>query len=97
MMCIDINSGDTIWVSDKLISNSNNFVRWGDNIITGYGFTAEDDYIYILNRFTGEVTEKIKVKKSPDYFAFVNDEVWVRTYSYDYVFKIQDDDQKGNQ
>ena len=97
MMCIDINTGDTIWVSDKLISNSNNFVRWGDNIITGYGFTAEDDYIYILNRFTGEVTEKIKVKKSPDYFAFVNDEVWVRTYSYDYVFKIQDDDQKGNQ
>ena len=97
MMCIDINTGETIWVSDKLISNSNNFVRWGDNIITGYGFTAEDDYIYILNRFTGEVTEKIKVKKSPDYFAFVNDEVWVRTYSYDYVFKIQDDDQKGNQ
>ena len=97
MMCIDINTGETVWVSEKLTSNSCNFVRWGDNIITGYGFTAEDDYIYILNRFTGEVTEKIKVKKSPDYFAFVDDEIWVRTYSYDYVFKIQDEKKEGNQ
>ena len=90
IMCIDINSGETIWVSDKLTSNSGNFVRWGDNIITGYGFTAEDDYIYILNRYTGEVTDKIKVKKSPDYFAFVDGKLWVRTYSYDYVFDIID-------
>ncbi len=91
IMCIDINTGETVWVSQKLTSNSCNFVRWGDNIITGYGFTAEDDYIYILNRFTGEVTEKIKVKKSPDYFAFVNDELWERTYSYDYVFSIKNE------
>ncbi|MBO4375744.1 MAG: hypothetical protein J5811_00480 [Lachnospiraceae bacterium] len=91
MMCIDINSGEIVWVSDTLVSNSDNFVRWGDNIITGYGFTAEDDYIYILNRFTGEVTEKIRLKKSPDYFAFVDGDLWVRTYSYDYVFSLADD------
>ena len=90
LMCIDINSGETVWVSEPLTSNSNNFVRWGDNIITGYGFTDEDDHICILNRYTGEVTDKIKVKKSPDYFAFVDGDLWVRTYSYDYVFKIQD-------
>lgn len=91
MMCIDINTGETVWVSDTLVSNSYNFVRWGDNIITGYGFTAEDDFIYILNRYTGEVTEKIKLKKSPDYFAFVDGDLWVRTYSYDYVFSLADD------
>ncbi|MCR4807665.1 MAG: hypothetical protein K5857_08300 [Lachnospiraceae bacterium] len=90
MICVDINTGEVIWISDALISNSGDFARWGDNMITGYGFTAEDDYIHILNRFTGEVTQKIKVKKSPDYFCFVDNDLWVRTYSYDYVYKIQD-------
>ncbi|MCR5406632.1 MAG: hypothetical protein K6E88_07580 [Lachnospiraceae bacterium] len=90
MICVDINSGEVMWISEPLVSNSNNFVRHGDNMITGYGFTAEDDYICILNRFTGKLSDRIKVKKSPDHFAFVNHDLWVRTYSYDYEFSITD-------
>ncbi|MBR6486924.1 MAG: hypothetical protein IKT17_09575 [Lachnospiraceae bacterium] len=88
MICVNITTGEVMWISDALVANSNSFVRWGDNIITGYGFTDEDDYIYILNRYNGAVNEKIKVKKSPDYFRFVDNDLWVRTYSYDYVFDI---------
>lgn len=88
MMCVDINSGEVMWISEPLVSNSDNFVRYGDDIITGYGFTAEDDHICILNRYTGRITDRIKVKKSPDHFAFVNHDLWVRTYSYDYEFDI---------
>lgn len=88
MMCVNINTGEVMWISQPLVSNSDDFARYGDNMITGYGFTAEDDYIYILNRYTGEVTDKIRVKKSPDHFAFVNHDLWVRTYSYDYEFSL---------
>ncbi|MCR5509153.1 MAG: hypothetical protein K6F34_10750 [Lachnospiraceae bacterium] len=88
MICVNINSGEVMCISDPLVANSVTFLRKGDNIITGYGFTNEDDYIYILNRYTGKVSSKIKVKKSPDYFRFVDDEIWVRTYSYDYVFRV---------
>lgn len=88
MICVDINSGEVMWISEPLVSNSDDFARYGDNMITGYGFTAEDDFIYILNRYTGKISEKIKVKKSPDHFAFVNHDLWVRTYSYDYEFSI---------
>ncbi|MBR4719126.1 MAG: hypothetical protein IKP31_02660 [Lachnospiraceae bacterium] len=88
MMCVDIDSGEVMWISKPLVSNSSDFARYGDNMITGYGFTAEDDFIYILNRYTGEISEKIKVKKSPDHFAFVDHDLWVRTYSYDYEFDI---------
>lgn len=90
MMCVNIKNGEVMWISKPLISNSDDFARWGDNMITGYGFTAEDDFVYILNRYTGEVSEKIKVKKSPDHFAFVDGDLWVRTYSYDYEFDIVD-------
>ncbi len=89
IICVNIDNGEVIWISNPLVANSVSFVRWGDNIITGYGFTAEDDYIYTLNRFNGEITSKLKVKKSPDYFLFVGDDLWVRTYSYDYIFKIK--------
>ena len=88
MMCVSVDNGEVMWISRPLTSNSNDFVRYGDNMITGYGFTDEDDFIYILNRYTGQINEKIKVKKSPDYFAFVNGDLWVRTYSYDYEFNI---------
>ncbi|MCR5356721.1 MAG: hypothetical protein K6E63_04880 [Lachnospiraceae bacterium] len=88
MICVNMTTGEVMWISDSLVANSGSFVRWGDSIITGYGFTAEDDYIYILNRYNGAVTERIKVKKSPDYFRFVDNDLWVRTYSYDYVFDI---------
>ena len=89
LICIDITSGEVIWISDPLVSNSCNFVIWGDNIITGYGFTAENDYIYLINRYNGKTMDRVKVKKSPDYFAVVNNRLWVRTYSYDYVFSVK--------
>lgn len=90
MICVNVDSGEVMWISQPLTSNSDDFARYGDNMITGYGFTAEDDFIYILNRYTGEITDKIKVKKSPDHFAFVDNDLWVRTYSYDYEFSIID-------
>jgi len=86
---IDLNNNFTVlWRSDPLTCNSNNFIVTDDAIICGYGFTAEDDYIYILNRSDGMRQKSILVKTSPDYFHFVEDELHVRCYNVDYVFKV---------
>ena len=90
LICVDINTGEVVWISDPLVCNSDNFIRWGDHILCGYGFTDEADYLYVVNRYTGAVEDRIKLKKSPDYLQFVDDDLWVRTYSYDYVFTIEE-------
>lgn len=88
LMAVDMNSGNVIWKSKPLVSNSNNFVIIGDNIITGYGFTAEDHYLSIVNRYTGEVLRFETVKKSPNFFYCKDNVLYVRTYSYDYEFEV---------
>ncbi|HOO64713.1 MAG TPA: hypothetical protein PK364_12455, partial [Synergistaceae bacterium] len=40
-------TGEVLWRSAPLVSNCSNFARSGDGIITGYGFTEEDDYLYV--------------------------------------------------
>lgn len=90
IMAIDMNTGTIIWKSEALVSNSTNFVILGDSIITGYGFSAEDHYLSIVNRFTGEVAKSVPVKKSPEYFLYKDGTLYVRTYSYDYEFEVKE-------
>jgi hypothetical protein len=71
------------------ISNAENFEVIDDYLITGYGFTAEPDYIYVLRRKTGKAIQKIKIKSGPDYIIRKNNDIYVRAYDTDYVFRIQ--------
>lgn len=64
------------------------FSREGDVIFCGYGFTAEDDYLYQLDKNTGEVIDRLPLKKMPDLMAEKDDKLYVHTYSYDYVIEI---------
>lgn len=89
IVAIDINTNDVIWRSDPLVSNANNFKIVGDTIICGYGFTAEDDYIYLLDLSTGQTVERIKVRSGPDQFEVVGDTLYVATYNTAYTFKIE--------
>jgi hypothetical protein len=60
----------------------------GDVIFCGYGFTAEDDYLYQLDKNTGEVIDRLPLKKMPDLMAEKDDRLYVHTYSYDYVIQV---------
>lgn len=82
------NDFKVMWRSTPLVCNSNNFLVTDDAIICGYGFTAEDDYVYVLDKNSGLQTEKYKVKTSPDWFIQKGDTVYVRCYDMDYEFKI---------
>ena len=88
IVAIDIHTNCVIWRSAPLVSNANNFKIVGDTIICGYGFTAEDDYIYLLDLSTGQTVERIKVRSGPDQFEVVGDTLYVATYNTAYTFKI---------
>jgi serine/threonine protein kinase len=86
---INIKDNRVLWTSPALISNAKNFEIVDDYLITGYGFTEEPDFLYVLRRKTGEVIQKIKLKSGPEYIIRKNDDIYIRAYDTDYVFRIQ--------
>ncbi len=89
MVAIQPDTGYVLWRSQPLVANANNFEIVKDTIICGYGFTAEPDYIYLLDRFTGQEMDKIPVNSAPDQFEVVGNELYVATYNTAYEFKIE--------
>jgi len=88
LSAIDLRTQKVRWRSRPLVCNSRNFVVHGDAILTGYGFTAEPDFLYVLNRHTGAVVQTVKLKSGPEYILVKGAHVFVRCYDTDYVFRI---------
>jgi outer membrane protein assembly factor BamB len=83
-------TGKLIWRSKPLVSNSSNFAIYKDAILTGYGFTAEPDFLYVLSKSSGRIVQTVKLRSGPDYIVVRGDQVFVRTYNVNYVFRITD-------
>ena len=64
MFAYDLENEKLLWRSADQSYNSMNFVVEGDVLICGYGFTAEDDYLYQLDKNTGEVIDRLPLKKN---------------------------------
>ena len=64
---LDRNSNQIIWRSQPLICNASNFIIIDRVIICGYGFTAEPDYLYLIDKTTGNILQQIKLKTAPSY------------------------------
>lgn len=86
---IDPVTYEILWRSEPLVGNSENFVVVGDAIISGYGFTGEDDFVCILNRHTGHTVERIPVPSAPEYIHAEGDRLYVRCMDTDLVFSIR--------
>jgi hypothetical protein len=71
------------------VCNSYNFLVRGDYIITGYGFTAEPDYLYVLDRRTGKTLSRIRLRTGPSYVIEKAGKLYVRTYDTNYVFELE--------
>jgi len=89
---IDLKDYSIIWRSQPLVSNTRNFELRGDFIITGYGFTDEPDFLYVLDKATGEKVGRYPVKTGPDYVISRNDSLFVRTYDTDYIYAVEESD-----
>lgn len=86
---LNLRTGAVIWRSKPLVCNSRSFEIVGDCLVAGYGFTAEPDYLYVLNRHTGAVIRRQMLKTAPDYIVRKGDALFVRCYDTDYVFGIR--------
>ena len=68
LLAVDPKTKKLLWRSKHLVSNGR-FLVHGDYIVTGYGFTAERDAVYVLRRSDGKVMQRIGVPKAPENFT----------------------------
>jgi hypothetical protein len=89
LSAIDLGSGQLLWRSAPLVANCGNFLVVGDGIISGYGFTDEKDYLYVIDRHTGKTVTRLPVKSGPETLALIGDVLHVRTYNTDFQFRVK--------
>ena len=89
MFAYDLENEKLLWRSADQSYNSMNFVVEGDVLICGYGFTAEPDYLYQINRNTGEIIDRLLLKKMPDLIVEQDGKLYVHTYSYNYIIEVE--------
>jgi hypothetical protein len=85
---IDPERRKTLWRSRALVANPRTFVVTGDLIVSGYGFTAEPDYLYLLDRRSGRVLDRLAVPSAPEVIKLRGDRLDVRTYDRKVVARI---------
>ncbi|HLM57084.1 MAG TPA: hypothetical protein VK422_13295 [Pyrinomonadaceae bacterium] len=88
LTALDTRTGRVVWRSRPLVSNADNFELAGDLIVAGYGFTSEPDFLYLLDRRTGEVRQRHRLRSGPTYILRKGDRLHVRAYDADLVLKL---------
>lgn len=89
LSAISLKDNKILWTTKPLTANSRNFILSGNSIIVGYGFTDEPDFLYVIDKFSGERVQTIKLKNGPDFIAERDGQIYVKTYNQRYVFDIK--------
>lgn len=82
-------TGKLLWRSGPLTQNAHTFADAGDVLVCGYGFTAEPDFLYVIDKRTGRTVQTIPVKSGPSLIIRKGNRIYVRCYDTDYVFDIK--------
>jgi outer membrane protein assembly factor BamB len=85
---IRVPQGRLLWRSPALVANSRSFVVTRDLVVSGYGFTAERDFLYALDRRTGRVVDRLAVPTAPETIRLRDGRLAVRTYDHDLVVRL---------
>lgn len=93
---LDTNDFNVIWRTAGLVDNAENFAAFGTHLISGYGFTDEEDFLYAIDAGTGTVVQRVKVKNGPSFLWATEDRLYVRTYDTDYVFALEAMEEAAN-
>jgi len=90
LTAIKVETGEVLWRTGPLVANAKTFLVVGDVIVSGYGFTDEDDYLYVTDRRTGELLARQLVASAPEFVMRRGGEstFLVRTYNTDYRFRL---------
>lgn len=79
---IDLRARRAAWRSPALVANALNFLVTGRYLITGYGFTNEPDYLYVLSRSNGRVVDRLLLPNGPERITLRGNVIHVRTYDH---------------
>ena len=88
LTAVDIATGRILWRTPGLVANAGTFVVTGNLIVSGYGFTAEPDYLYLINRHTGRIRDRLAVPSGPERIVLEDGRLEVRTYDHELVVKL---------
>lgn len=86
LVALDVAEGKVLWTTKQLIASYWGFVVKDDVIVAGYGFTAEPDFLYLLDRATGKLLQTIKIPTAHETLIVRGDRLYVRTYDHDLEF-----------
>ena len=77
-----------LWRSPALVANAADFVLLNDTIVSGYGFTAEPDYLYAIDRATGKVRGRLLLPSAPQTIARHGNMLTVVTYDHRLTIQV---------
>jgi hypothetical protein len=85
---IGVKSRKLLWRSPALVANGKTFQVLGSVLVSGYGFTDEPDYLFLLDRRTGKLVDRLALPSGPEYVLRKGGRLYVRTYDHDVVAKL---------
>lgn len=88
LTALDLATRKVKWRSPALVANAGTFELYGGVIVTGYGFTAEPDYLWLLDRRTGKPVARAVTPSAPELIVRKGSLLYVRTYDHDLVVKL---------
>jgi hypothetical protein len=88
LSAIDSATGKLLWRSAPLTCNAT-FAMLPEYLITGYGFTAEPDYVFLVRRSDGAIVQRLRLPTGPDTIELVGDRVRVETYDHTLDFELR--------
>ena len=80
LTAIDLDTGKVRWRSPSLVANARNFVVVKGMIVSGYGFTAERDWLYLTDARTGRVRDRLALPSMAERISLDGDRLVVRCY-----------------
>jgi len=85
---IDVKKRQLLWRSPAQVANARNFVMLNTTLIAGYGFTAEPDYLYAIDRATGKVRGRLLIPTAAETIARHGNTLTVTTYDHRLVIRV---------
>jgi hypothetical protein len=85
---IDLKTKKLRWRSSALVANADNFVLLNTVIVSGYGFTAEPDYLYAIDRATGHVVGRLSLPTGPERIVRHGNVLTVDTYDHRLTIRV---------
>lgn len=88
LTAIDIDSGKVRWRSPSLVANAGNFLVAEGMVVSGYGFTAEKDWLYLLDAKTGRVRDRLALPSMAERLTRSGDRIVARCYDAKVVVRL---------